>query len=56
MSCNSRLLHWFVNLDQLSIIRQSVGFHMMLAIGRRGERCICKFVCKLIYKSCLLKF
>lgn len=29
---------------------------MMLAIGRRGERYICKFVCRLIYKSCLLKF
>uniref|UniRef100_A0A2I3HS17 Uncharacterized protein n=1 Tax=Nomascus leucogenys TaxID=61853 RepID=A0A2I3HS17_NOMLE len=44
MSCISRLLHY-----QLSIIRQSVGFHMMLATGRRGERYICKF------KSCLLK-
>uniref|UniRef100_A0A2K5ZZZ8 Uncharacterized protein n=1 Tax=Mandrillus leucophaeus TaxID=9568 RepID=A0A2K5ZZZ8_MANLE len=50
MSCNSRLLH--CSADQLSIIRQSVGFHMI----RRGERYICKFVCRLIYKPCLLKF
>uniref|UniRef100_A0A2K5JYC0 Uncharacterized protein n=1 Tax=Colobus angolensis palliatus TaxID=336983 RepID=A0A2K5JYC0_COLAP len=56
ISCNSRLLHCSVHADQLSIIRQSVGFHMMLAIGRRGERYICKFVCRLIYTCCLLKF